>query len=246
MERTLLLGLSLPHVSFDNATFVNGPSLSEYSRVVVDTAAAARAVQDIVDGNSVATTFGGQAVVNGPSSAYAFPLTELLAMRRRESERLLAAGGLMVLTGHPVSAISGIHGLDAWSSHSWLPDPNDLPYADLLQPGFGREGAAVTDADHPFAPFVSQLATRIGYRATANEDHPRFPEIAHVFARSSGGAAIAFDLRVAGGTIVVLPALNNPDRDREQITAALIESFERRDGASSQSQAKTTGVSDDR
>jgi hypothetical protein len=166
-------------------------------------------------------------------------------MRRRESERLLVSGGLIVLTGHPVSAITGMHGLDRWTSHAWLPEPDGLPYADLLQPGFGREGAVVTDADHPFAPFVSQLAARIGYRATANEDHPRFPEIAHVFARSSGGSAIAFDLRVAGGTIVVLPALNNPDRDREQITAALLESFERL-AASSQPQSQTTGVPDDR
>ncbi|MEO6196594.1 MAG: hypothetical protein ABIP58_00630, partial [Dehalococcoidia bacterium] len=42
-----------------------------------------------------------------------------------------------------------------------------------------------------------------------------------------GGAAIGFQVNAGGGTIVVLPALNNADRDRQQIAGAMVECLAR-------------------
>jgi hypothetical protein len=230
--RTLVIGIPLPDVSFDNASFLSAPTLSEYTRVVVDTSAAATSVQDIVNGQSAATTFGGQAVVNGPGSAYSFPLSELLEMRRREAARLLDGGGLIVILGHPLSRIYGIVGADVWHNYRWLPEPDGFTWESDLAPGFGREGAVLTDSEHPFAPYVSQLSPRIGYRLYANEEAVGLRENGRVFARSGGGVAIGFELPVGNGTIVVLPAVNKPDSDRKQISSAILECLERWDNAS--------------
>jgi hypothetical protein len=229
--RTLIIGLALPNVAFDNATFLSAPSFSEYSRIVVDVSSVAKCVQDVVDGSGAAATFGGQAVVNGPASAYAFPLEELLIMRKRETEWLLRGGGLVVLIGHPLVSIPGVAGLTAWSSYTWLPEPEGATYSELLKPGFGKEGAVLTDVDHPFAPIVSELATRVGYRIAVDESIPSFPEVAHTFARSPGGAAIGVQLKAGGGTVVILPAINNPERDRQQIAAAFVEALSRWDAS---------------
>lgn len=228
-QRTLIVGLSLPNVAFDNATFLSAPSFSEYSRIVVDASAVAKTVQDVVDGTGAATTFGGQAVVNGPVSAYAFPLSELLAMRRRETEWLLRGGGMVVVLAHPVVFMSGIDATPGWDNYSWLPAPEAAAYEDVLKPGFGREGAALTDSEHPFSPVIASLASRIGYRTTIEEGLPSFSEIGRVFARSPGGAAIAAQFSAGGGTVILLPAINNPDRDRQQIAVAFVDSLARWD-----------------
>jgi hypothetical protein len=241
-ERTLIIGLSLPNVAFDNATFLSAPSFSEYSRIVVDVSGVAKSVQGVVDGTSTAATFGGQAVVNGPTSAYAFPLPELLAMRQREADWLLRGGGWVAVLGHPPVSISGINGMPDWDDYSWLPAPDGAAYSDLLKPGFGREGAALTDNNHPFAPFITTLASRIGYRVIIDEDVSAFSEFGQVFARSPGGAAIAAQLSVGEGTIVVLPAINNPDRDRQQIAEAFVESLARWDALRGTADSRTIGA----
>jgi hypothetical protein len=229
--RTLIVGISLPNASFDNASFLSAPSFSEYSRVLAEMASVAKSVQDAVDGSPIAVTFGGQAVVNGSASAHAFPLRDLLEMRRREAEWVLRGNGLLAIIGHPVANVPGIDGLTGWTNYSWLPEPEGGAFSDLLQPGFGREGAVLTDADHAFAPYVSELAGRIGYRVTADEEGPVFGETGRVFARSPGGAAIGFQMPAGGGTIVVLPAINNPDKDRQQIAGAMVECLARWNGS---------------
>ena len=228
MVRTLILGMPLPHSTFDNASFLSAPSLSEYGRVVVEIGAAARVVQEVVEGTHVHQTYGGQAIVNGQASAYAFGLGELLEMRRREGERLIAGGGLVVLFGHPEVAISGIGGDGEWRSYSWLPAPEMVSYGGALVPGFGTPGAAVlTDADHPFAPVITAVASRVAYRGHLDEDAPGVAEHSRVFCRSSGGVAIGFELSVGEGFVVVLPAIQKPDTERQAIAVALVESFER-------------------
>ena len=239
--RTLIVGISLPNASFDNASFLSAPSFSEYSRVIVEMASIAKSVQDAVDGSPTAVTFGGQAVVNGSASAHAFPLRDLLEMRRREAEWVLRGNGLIAVIGHPPGAVPGIDGLMTWTNYSWLPEPGGVTFSDLLQPGFGREGAVLTDSDHAFAPYVSELAGRIGYRVTADEEGPGFGESGRVFARSPGGAAIGFQVNAGGGTIVVLPALNNADRDRQQLAGAMVECLARWDSSrtSADTESKT-------
>lgn len=223
--RTLVLGLPLPSADFDNYTFLSAPSIGEYSQVVADMASLSRAVDDVIHGTGVHTTYGGQAIVNGAASSHAFSLRSILDMRRRETQWLVSHGGLVVLFGFPEIA----HAVaDAeWRSYSWLPGPDDFSFADDLLPGFGKAGAVATDSDHPFAPFIQTLAMRLAYRVYIDERNRAIVERGHVFARSPGGVAIAFDIPLGEGRLVVLPPLLKPEEDRAQTAQALAESLGR-------------------
>jgi hypothetical protein len=223
--RTLIIGFPLPNTEVDNHSFVSAPSFGEYQRVVVDIASVSRTVDDVVHGTAAHATYGGQAVVNGEASAYAFPLRELLTMRRRETEWLLSHGGLVVLIGSPDVPHADIAG-DPWHSYDWLPEPEGFSFQRDLLAGFGRPGAVLVDAEHPFAPFVQALATRLAYRVYVNEEAPGIAENGHVIARSEGGVPIAFDVRAGDGHIVVLPPILRPESDRRVIATAFIDSFE--------------------
>lgn len=221
--RTLVVGISLPNATFDNVSFLNAPSFSEYQRVVVDLGAAARVVGEVVAGKAAHSTYGGQAIVNGAASEYAFGISELLDMRSREAARLLEGGGTLVAFGHPEGVIALADGTE-WRSYSWLPDSEDFQWSRDLLPGFGMAGAVLTDSEHVCAPFVQALAPRLAYRVYLNEDSSGAPR---VFCRSSSGAAIGFDLDLGGGRAVILPAIDKPDKDRMVISQALLDCFER-------------------
>lgn len=226
--RTLIVGFPLPNAQFDNHSFVSAPSFGEYQRIIVDIASVSRTVDDIVHATAPHTTYGGQAVVNGEASAHAFPLVELLAMRRREAEWLLSHGGLVVLIGYPDVPHADI-AAGPWHSYDWLPEPEGFSFRRDLLAGFGRPGAVLVDAEHPFAPFVQALASRLAYRVYVNEEAPGIAENGHVFARSEGGVPIAFDIRAGEGHLVVLPSVLRPESDRPVTATALIDSFERWD-----------------
>jgi hypothetical protein len=94
--RTLVVGIPLPHVTFDNYSGISAPAFSEYQRLIVETAALSNAVEEVIAGVGEHRNFGGQLVHNGPSTAGAFSLCDLLAMRRRETEWFLSRGGTAV------------------------------------------------------------------------------------------------------------------------------------------------------
>ena len=224
--RTLVIGLSLPNAQFDNYSFVSAPSFGEYSQIIVDMASVSRAVEDVIHGSAVHTTYGGQAVVSGEASAHAFPLGELLQMRRRETEWLLAHGGLVVLLGYPDVPHAGVAG-GTWQSYAWLPEPEGFSFERDLLAGFGRPGAVLVDAENPFAPYIQALASRLAYRIYVNEESPALAECGSVFARSEGGIPIAFEVPDGDGHLVVVPPILRPESDRAVITDAFLQSFER-------------------
>jgi hypothetical protein len=221
--RTLVVGLPLPHVSFDNHSFFSAPSFSEYERVLVDMSSVPLVVEEVVKQTGVHTTFGGQAVVNGEASAYAFGLVELLEMRAREAALLLDRGGTIALFGHPVVTGRGIVGMeDVWGSYSWLPAGEAFSFETDVLPGFGTGGAVLTDAGSPFAPYVRELASLVSHRVYLAEPGRDGSDVS-VFARSPGGVATGFDVRVGEGHIIVLPALARPQAEREAVARALAE-----------------------
>jgi hypothetical protein len=224
--RTLVIGLSLPNAQFDNYSFVSAPSFGEYSQIIVDMASVSRTIDDVVHGTAAHTTYGGQAVVNGEASAHAFSLRELLRMRQRETDRLLSHGGLVVLLGYPDVPHTDIAGED-WHSYAWLPEPEGFSFQRDLLAGFGRPGAVLVDGEHPFAPLIQALASRLAYRVYVNEESPALAENGTVFARSEGGVPIAFEIKDGEGHLVVLPPILRPESDRAVITDALLQSFER-------------------
>jgi hypothetical protein len=234
--RTLIVGLPLPNAQFDNHSFISAPSFADYQRIVVDMASVSRVIDDVVNGTGAHSTYGGQAVVNGETSPHAFSLPDLLAMRRRETDWLIAHGGLVVLIGQPVvpHARVGASGdqpntNEPWHSYAWLPEPEMFSYRTDLLPGFGRPGAVLVDGEHPFAPMIKALAQRLAYRIYISEDQPAVAETGHVFARSEGGIPIAWDMRAGEGQLVFLPTILKPETDRQITANALSESLERWD-----------------
>ena len=226
--RTLVIGLSLPNAQFDNYSFVSAPSFGEYSQIIVDLGSVSRTVDDVIHGTAVHSTYGGQAVVSGEASAHAFPLSELLQMRRRETEWLLAHGGLVVLLAYPDVPHAGVAG-GTWHSYAWLPEPEGFSFERHLLAGFGRPGAVLVDAENPFAPYIQTLTSRLAYRIYVNEESPALAECGSVFARSEGGIPIAFDIRDGDGHLVVLPPILRPESDRAVITDVFLQSFARWD-----------------
>lgn len=227
--RTLVIGIPLPHVTFDNYSFLSAPSFFDYPRMIVETAAVSRAVEETAAGSNEHVTFGGLPVVNGPSGPSAFGLADLLALRRREAERLLRRGGIIACFAHPDVPHQGIRGLEGWRRYDWLPEPEGFRFQEHLLPGFGRAGVVLEDPSHPFAPLLEEYGQRLAYRAYAAEDAPALAEGARVFARSPGGAAVGVELSAEGGRIVLLPPLERLDAtiNRIDLAAVLFRCLER-------------------
>src|SRR3972149_3849284 len=112
--RTLVLGIPLPHVTFDNYSFLSAPSLFDYARVIVETSALSEAIEQVTAGSTDPRRYGGRAVVNGPAGPAAFSLAELLRLRRLEAERLLARGGVIACFAYPDVSHEGIRELPGW------------------------------------------------------------------------------------------------------------------------------------
>jgi hypothetical protein len=226
--RTLIIGIPLPHVSFDNYSFLSAPALSDYRRVGVEMSSVSTVIEETVSGSREHRDHAGHPVHNGPSTAAAFSLAQLVQMRRRESAWFFANGGMLACFAHPDVAHPAIEGLCGWRRYSWLPAPEGFRYDEHLLPGFGTPGAEVTDARHPFAPFISELAPRLAYRATIDETAPDFGDYGSVFAhRAVGGPAIAAELTIGSGRLLLLPPLLKPESDRATTAAALFAAFER-------------------
>lgn len=225
--RTLVVGIPLPHVNFDNYSFISAPAFSEYERLIIEIAASSNVVEQVVAGEGAHRNFGGQPVHNGPSTADAFSLSDLLEMRRRETDWFLARGGIAVCFAHPDVVHPQVASSCGWRRYSWLPAPPGFRYEEHLLPGFGMPGVEVSDTDHPFAPFISQLAPRLAYRVTLDESAPNFSDYARVFARSRGGAAIAAEFTFASGRVIIIPPLIDPQLDRGSVAQTLFDCFER-------------------
>ncbi len=224
--RTLVIGIPLPHATFDNYSFASAPSISEYTRLIVEMAAVSRVVEEIAQGTVEHKTFAGQLVANGPATARAFGLADLLAMRAREAGQFFGRGGTALCIAYPDVAHEGISGLPGWRRYGWLPDPEGFSYETDLLPGFGKAGAEVCDDAHPFAAYVAMYGSRMAYRVHA-ADQAAGARSLRVFGRSGGGVAVAFDVRVASGRAVFVPPLRNPEDDRIAVAGTLFESFER-------------------
>ena len=222
--RTLVLGMPLPHASFDNYSFASAPSMSEYTRLIVEMFAVSRVVEDVIQGSAEHRTFAGQPVGNGDTTARTFGLAGLLAMRAREAARFSARGGAVLCVAYPDAIHHGIHGLGPWRRYDWLSTPAACDYKSGLLPGFGKAPVEVSDPGHPFADYIALYGNRMAYRAHIAEEAGAGTR---VFGRSSGGVAVAFDMALGNGRIIFVPPLQDPEKDRIEIADTLFACFER-------------------
>jgi len=215
--RVLSLGIPLPDPQVDNYDWARALSFFDYDAIVVDPAAAvSEMVEGVVRDGTSFTSYDEEPVQNGPTTAQAVGLADLLKRRRDETERLLGRGGLVVCFAYPDVAHPRVSGFTGCHRYYWLPAPAGASYGpDYLKPAGGSE-ARVTDYEHPFADLLERHRHLFHYRAVFAEGAAGFGEACKVIARSPGGAALAIDLAVGGGRIVFLPALpprlNTPDR----------------------------------
>ncbi len=218
--RVLVIGLPMPDPSFDNYSFLSAPSFFDYEALVVEASAVSRAVAEAVAGTGEHETYDRQRIVNGPGGPEAMSLARLLRARRWETERFLARGGLLVLFAYPEAPLPGVEGMPDCRRYYWLPESDLGTWEEVLLPGFGSRGAALTDPEHPFAPYVEQFGARLSFRAYL---HPRAEAEARVFARSPGGAAVAAELALNGGRLLLLPPVGdlNPTFDRMALAQTL-------------------------
>jgi hypothetical protein len=225
--RTLIVGIPLPHFSYDNYSFVSAPSFTDYRRMVVDVEGISRTIREVVTGTREHRTFAGHPVVNGPTSPDAFGLAEILAMRRREAEWLLKQPeSLIVCFAHPDVPHPGIHGAEDWRRYSWLPAPEGFAYQSDLLPSFGKPGVEIAKSDHPFARFAEVFGARLAYRVHINEENAAFGRHGVVLLRSEGGAAVAAELRVGQGHVILLPPLIKAESERQAVALILYDCLE--------------------
>jgi len=227
--RTLVLGIPLPHVTFDNYSFLSAPSLFDYPRVIVDISALSEAIEQVTAGSTEHKTPGGLTIENGPGRPAAFSLPELLRLRRLEAARLLARGGLVACFAYPDVTHETIRGLPGWRRYDWLPAPEGFSYSEQLLAGYGKLGVEPTDPEHAFAPYVEEFGVRLAFRAYLSEPEEGTPPYVRVFARSPGGAAAGVELAVGPGRVILLPPIGSLDysSDRAPLAAVLHRCLER-------------------
>lgn len=227
--RVLLIGFALPNPSFDNYSFLQAPSFYDYDAVVIEPAQVSRVIEDVLARADDHTTYSGEPVLNEPPGPFVTGLAEHLQRRRDETERLLAAGKLLIVFARPNVPHSHVLGLPGYDRYGWLPAPPGVVYRPpQLIPADGR-GVTVEDATHPFSPLVDRFQNWFTYRAAFSEHLPDFPSYGRVLLRSPGGVPVGVELRVGPGRILFLPALEDvPSGDmRFDLANVLHESIKR-------------------
>lgn len=202
--RILSIGLPLPNPAIDNYSLTSAPSFFDYDAVIVNPAAISQAIEEILRGQGEYRTPDDEAVYDGPTTAGAVGLADIIRHRYHETQRLFDRGGLVVCFAYPNVSHPGVSRFPGCERYSWLPAPAGLDWSrDALLPGFGTE-VIITDHEHPFAPVLDRFRDRLAYRAYV-ADTVR----GRIFARSAGGAVIGIEMAVGQGRLVFVPGLRS-------------------------------------
>jgi hypothetical protein len=202
--RILSLGFPLPGVRVDNYNFFSAPSFFDYDAVVVDPAALGHLIEAVVAGSEDERAFNGDRVRNESAAPGQASLGELLERRRDEVALLLGNGGAVICFAWPATTHAAVRGTGLLDDYYWMPDSvSSACRAPALEAADGTE-TYVIDYEHPLASFVAGQAANVAYRARFETALIRN---ARVFAKSRRGAAVAVDLPLESGHLVMLPAL---------------------------------------
>jgi hypothetical protein len=204
--RILTLGIGLPDVAIDNYNWASALSFYEYDAIVVEPVqAVSRMIEGIVKGEQY-KTYDDIPVADGPTTSETAGLSDLLRRRRDETERLLAKGGLVVVFAHPDVPHPSVSGFTGAHRYYWLPAPAGKDYSSTHLKSAGGRHVNVVDWEHPFANYLDAKRNDVLYRVSIAEGPDGF-EDARVLARSDGGTAIAVEIPVLAGRVILIPAL---------------------------------------
>ena len=228
--RILTIGCPLPHRDVDNHGVANAPSIFDYDACVIDMQALSDQVEAIAAGSPGYKASDGRPIHNAGTTSSAYGLAELLEQRRYELRALVERGGVIVAFAYQNIAHPSVAGLPGFERYSLLPASagGDSPFRwPRLRPADGRGIVSVADR-HPVAGYLDSVATRLHYRAIFDAAAPGMPPGLEVLARSSGGAAVAAELPVANGRIVLLPPAEGlTATTRQAFTNAMLELLQR-------------------
>ena len=220
--RLLSIGRPLPHREIDNHSIFNAPAAFDYDAIVIDPEGVFSSIHELLDASNEQLTHSDTQVVNALAGPGA-PAGEILQRRRDELVRALERGALVVVFAHAPALVTAVAGFPGVDRYFFLPAPAGLAWdGELIRWGEGS-AVAVVDHGHPFARYVDAVHDDVLYRAHFNEAAPGFAAVAHVFARSAGGAPVGVELSVLAGKVVFLPAPRGRggDAGRAQATAIL-------------------------
>ena len=122
--RILSLGQALPDSSIDNYNWASALSFFDYDALIVDpSVAVSEMVEGVTRDGLSYTGYDDEPIENGPTTADAIGLADLLYRRREEVERLLGHGGLVVCFAYPDVFHPRVSGFTGCHRYYWLPAP---------------------------------------------------------------------------------------------------------------------------
>lgn len=212
----LTIGIPLPNSSIDNNNVLSAPSYFDYQALVVDPETITRGTREFLDDGKKFDAADGRPVVNGATTAAAVSAADQLKRRTDETQRVLEAGGTIVVFGRPNASLSGVIGFEGCDRYTWLPAPEGAAWSHP----FMRQAEGVTvrirDDVHPMAEVLREFRKNVTYRVAFDDRHPAFRD-AHVIAVGGADMPIAVQFDILAGRVIFLPALKitgSPARSR--------------------------------
>lgn len=229
----LVIGFPLPEPRIDNYNPLTAPSFFDYDAVVVDPASFTATAAQLLSGEREFAAQDGRPVINGPTTAAAVSAADQYRRRLDETQRLLGAGGIVIVLARPNAVQPGIIGFEGCDRYSWLPAPAGIAWGPpFLRPAEGKT-IRIAAEDHPIAPLLREHRRAFVVRAVFDDQHPALRVAGRVLARGGADVAIAMEFPVLGGRVVFLPAMvEESSTARSRFATHLVDTVAQLRGAS--------------
>lgn len=230
--RVLAIGYPLPNVAIDNYNVLTAPSYFDYEAMVIDPASITKIVGQVLGEGQLYEAHDGRTVVNAQSTASAVSIADQVRRRTEETQRLLEAGGTVVVMGRPNAIVSGVVGFEGCDRYSWLPAPAGLSWGPPFLRAAEGKTLRVADERHPLAAVLRNFRSEVAYRAVFDERQTAVRQAGHVFALGGGRATTGIEFSVLSGRVIFIPALSEVvGTIRSSIAEALVKAIEQLAGA---------------
>jgi hypothetical protein len=214
----------MPNVSIDNYNVFTAPSYFDYDAMLIDPDNITRMVRGLIVEGSAFEGFDGRPVVNGPSDASSVAAAELIKRRADETQRLLEAGGAVVVIARPNATQLGLLGFEGCDRYSWLPAPSGVSWSPpFLRAGEGQT-VRIVNEDHALTSVLRNFRANIRYRAVFDERSESLRQHGRTIAAGGANVPIAVEFHVLGGTVIFLPAFTDEMGNvRSNLAEALVD-----------------------